>query len=463
MINRSDGLQGLSDNAMKKFDLKTVADLEAELARIGARLPLSSDFSALGEPLEVAGRRLANRFVVQPMEGVDAADGGGTPGELTFRRYRRFAAGGSGLIWFESAAVVPEGRSGPRQLMITPGNLDVWRRLVEETRQAAQGEGCGEVTLLLQLTHSGRYSRPQGRPLPVVAQRNPLLERAMPEMPVTEPVSDDALARLEEAFVAAAALAEKAGFDGVDMKAVHGYLVAELLGARGRGGRYGGPYENRTRFLTNCIAGMRQVLAKTTWVASRLTVLEPSDYPYGWGVAAGEGPWTADLSEPLRLVSALSGLGVPLHNISMGYPRFQPHMNRPYDRPLAGSPPPPEEPVRGVVRFQETVREVRQNAGGVPVITAGLSWLQHLSPFVAAGMVREGWCDLAGFGRGAFAYPDAPKDILGRGIMDPGKCCVTCSMCSQIMKDGVGRGGCVVRDAALYVPEYRRGRESAGR
>jgi 2,4-dienoyl-CoA reductase-like NADH-dependent reductase (Old Yellow Enzyme family) len=443
---------------VKKFDLKTVADLEAELARIGARLPLSSDFGVLGEQVEVAGRRLANRFVVQPMEGVDAADEGGTPGELTFRRYRRFAAGGSGLIWFESASVVPEGRSGPRQLMLTERNLDVWRRLVDETRQAARAEGCGEVTLLLQLTHSGRFSRPLGCPAPVVAQRNPVLEKAMPEMPPAEPVSDDALEALEEAFVATARLAERAGFDGVDMKAVHGYLVAELLGARSREGRYGGPYENRTRFLKNCIAGMRACLAKETWVASRLTVLEPSDYPYGWGVAEREGAWQADLAEPLRLVGELSALGVPLHNISMGYPRFQPHMNRPYDRPLAGCPPSPEEPLRGVVRFQETVRAVRRAAGGVPVLTAGLSWLQHLVPFVAAGMMRDGWCDLIGVGRGAFAYPDAPKDILERGGMVPGKCCVTCSMCSQIMKDLAGRGGCVVRDAAVYAAEYRKGR-----
>ena len=448
---------------MRKFDLKTVADLEAELARIGARLPLSRDFGVLGEPVVIAGRRLANRFVVQPMEGVDAADGGGAPGELTFRRYRRFAAGGSALIWFESAAVVPEGRSGPRQLMLTEKNVGVWSRLVEATRLAALAEGCGEVTLVLQLTHSGRYSRPCGAPAPVVAQRNPLLEAAMPELPRVEPVSDDALVRLEEAFVAAAELAERAGFDGVDMKAVHGYLVAELLGARCREGRYGGPYENRTRFLKNCIAGMRERLAKETWVASRLTVLEPSDYPYGWGVAERDGAWQADLSEPLRLVGELSGLGVPLHNISMGYPRFQPHLNRPYDRPLAGYPPPPEEPLRGVVRFQEAVRAVRRAAGGVPVLTAGLSWLRQLAPYVAAGMVREGWCDLIGFGRSAFAYPDAPRDILEGGAMVPEKCCVTCSMCSQIMKDLMGRGGCVVRDSAVYAPEYRKGREASSR
>lgn len=461
MRNDGDNTPRLERDGMKRFALKTVTELGAELAHARFCLPLSEAFSVLGEPFEIGGRRLGNRFVVQPMEGVDAADDGGTPGELTFRRYRRFAAGGSALLWFESVAVVPEGRSGPRQLMLTEQNLDVWKRLVEATRSTARTEGCGEVSLILQLTHSGRYSRPSGRPSPVVAQRNPFLERAMPELGEPDPISDDGLARLEDAFVATALLAEKAGFDGVDMKAVHGYLAAELLGARCREGRYGGSYENRTRFLKNCLAGMRQTLEKKTWVVSRLTVLEPSEFPYGWGVAEQEGVWRPDVSEPSRLVRELSGLGVPLHNISMGYPRFQPHMNRPYDRPLADCPPSPEEPLRGVVRFQETVREIRQAAGTVPVVTAALSWLRHLMPYVAAGLVREGWCDLIGLGRSAFAYPDAPRDILKRGGMIPEKCCVTCSMCSQIMKDGLGRGGCVVRDAALYAPEYRKGRKAA--
>ena len=446
---------------MKRFDLKTRADLEKELMRIGADLPLSDAFGVLGEPQIIAGRRLANRFVVQPMEGVDAADDEGTPSELTFRRYRRFAAGGSALIWFESAAVVPEGRSGPRQLMLTERNLNVWRRLVDETRRTARSEGCGEVTLILQLTHSGRYSRPRGLPVPVIAQRNPVLEKDLPWLPAAEPVADDMLERLEERFVATAGLAEQAGFDGVDMKAVHGYLVAELLGARCRGGRYGGSYENRTRFLKNCMAGMRRTLSDKTWVVSRLTVLEPTDYPYGWGVAEREGAWQPNLSEPLRLIGELSGMGVPLHNVSMGYPRQSPFMNRPYDRALAGAPPSPEDPLQGVVRFQKAVRAVRRSANGVPVVTAALSWLRHLAPYVAAGLVREGWCDLIGFGRSSFAYPDAPKDILTRGEMVPEKCCVTCSMCSQIMKDVAGRGGCVVRDSAVYVPEYRKGRDAA--
>jgi 2,4-dienoyl-CoA reductase-like NADH-dependent reductase (Old Yellow Enzyme family) len=79
-------------------------------------------------------------------------------------------------------------------------------------------------------------------------------------------------------------------------------------------------------------------------------------------------------------------------------------------------------------------------------------------PYVAAGMVKEGWCAMIGQGRGAFAYPDSVHDILTSGKMDPKKCCTTCSMCSQIMKDGVACGGCVVRDSAIYAPELKKGR-----
>jgi len=81
-------------------------------------------------------------------------------------------------------------------------------------------------------------------------------------------------------------------------------------------------------------------------------------------------------------------------------------------------------------------------------------------PHVAAGVIRSGGATLIGQGRGAFAYPDSVQDILTTGRMDPAKCCVTCSACTQIMRDG-GMTGCVVRDAAIYGPQYRLGRRFA--
>ncbi len=81
-------------------------------------------------------------------------------------------------------------------------------------------------------------------------------------------------------------------------------------------------------------------------------------------------------------------------------------------------------------------------------------------PYVAAGVIRSNWATLIGQGRGAFAYPDSVKDLLTTGRMDPAKACVTCSGCTQIMRDGT-MTGCVVRDNEIYGLQYKLGRRLA--
>jgi 2,4-dienoyl-CoA reductase-like NADH-dependent reductase (Old Yellow Enzyme family) len=445
----------------RRFDLKTYNDLHGDLAALNLELPISENLEVLGQSMTIGDRVLPNRFVVQPMEGVDGDPATGAPTELTFRRYKRFAEGGSGLIWAEAVSVVPEGCSNAKQMRITEDNLDAYKKLVEQTKEAAR-KACGhDVQFVVQLTHSGRFSRPGGVVKPLKVQHNPFLDEKL-GMADIEPVPDDYLDRLQDEFVKAAQMMAKAGFDGVDMKAVHGYLIAELLGAHTREGKYGGSYENRTRFLRETAQRMMAELPKSTFVTSRTTVLEPCPFPYGWGVVPTIGKtWEVDLTEPKRLMKECFEMGMPMFNVSVGFPRFQPYMNRPHDNSLVGEPAPPEYPLVGVVRFQQTVRDMQQSLPECPVPTAGLTWLRHLLPQVAAGMVEEGWCSLIGLGRGAFAYPDLVKDILTNGVMDPAKCCTTCSMCTQIMKDGVGCGGCVMRDKEIYGPELKKGRLAA--
>ncbi len=445
----------------RRFDLKTYDDLRGDLAALKLELPISENTAVLGDAVTIGGRRLPNRFVIQPMEGVDGDPVSGAPTALTGRRYRRFAEGGAGLIWAEAVSVVPEGCSNARQMRITADNLDAYKRLVADAKAAARAAFGHELQFVVQLTHSGRFSRPGGEVKPLKVQHNPFLDQKL-GMADIEPVSDETLDRLQDDFVNAAKLAAEAGFDGVDMKAVHGYLIAELLGAHTRGGKYGGSYENRTRFLRETAQRMMDELPKSTFVTSRTTVLEPCPYPYGWGVVPEVGKtWTVDLSEPKRLMKECFEMGMPMFNVSVGFPRFQPHMNRPHDNSLVGEANPPEYPLIGVARFQQTVRDMQQSLPECPVPTAGLAWLRHLLPQVAAGLVEEGWCSLIGLGRGAFAYPELVKDILESGVMDPARCCTTCSMCTQIMKDGVGCGGCVIRDRKIYGPELKKGRVAA--
>ena len=115
------------------------------------------------------------------MEGCDA-DEGGAPTDWTTRRYRRFAKGGAGLVWIEAVSVLPEGRANPHQLMITEENLPAFKKLADDIREAAREEGMEAPRVIVQLTHSGRWSRPVDEKRPIRAWRSQVLDsiRACP-------------------------------------------------------------------------------------------------------------------------------------------------------------------------------------------------------------------------------------------------------------------------------------------
>jgi len=441
----------------KRFHLRDLDALRRELAAVGRSLPIREDLAVLGEPLELAGLRIANRFAVQPMEGFDSTPDG-SPGPLSFRRYVRYAQGGSGLIWFEATAVLHEARSNPRQLVLHEGSAAAFARLVAATRQAARNEFGHEVVTVVQLTHSGRYSKPAGIPKPIIAHHSAVLDPKHGLPPDYPLVTDEYLDRLQEVYVEAARLAAEAGFHGVDVKACHRYLVSELLASHTREGKYGGTLENRSRFLRETVERIRRAVPGI-FVTTRLNVYDAIPYPYGFGVSRDDRA-APDLAEPLELIGRLRQLGIPLINVTVGNPYYNPHFGRPYDRPIAGLRVPDEHPLEGVVRLLELTRQVQQAHPDLPVVATGFSWLRHLMPYVAAGVIQSGWAALVGQGRSAFAYPDAARDVLAEGRMDPAKTCITCSGCSQIMRDGT-MTGCVVRDTGIYAEQYKLGRRYA--
>jgi 2,4-dienoyl-CoA reductase-like NADH-dependent reductase (Old Yellow Enzyme family) len=443
-----------------RFCYSSLAEFGEDLERRGLELPLREDLSVLRQGLPLAGKTLPNRLAVHPMEGCDAQPDG-SPGELTLRRYERFAAGGAGLIWFEAAAVVPEGRANPRQLWLNERSALAFEKTLARARKLAAQGGTNPLCLL-QLTHSGRYSRPEDRRLPVIVDRYPQLDRHQGLDGRCTPASDDYLDRLQEAFVRAARLAQQVGFDGVDIKACHRYLVNELLAARSRAGKYGGTFQNRTRFLREVVGAVKSQAAGDFLLATRLNLYDGMDYPWGWGVAdsppaTGRLP-APDLAEPLRLIGLLAELGLSCVSVTAGNPYFNPFINRPADR--AGNNQPPEHPLCSVVRLADMTRQVQQAFPKLCVLGAGLTWLRQFFPQAAAGLVADGWASLAGLGRQAFAYPDFARDTLSGGGFDPARVCLTCGACSQIMRDG-GMAGCPIRDAEVYKPIYEAGRKAA--
>jgi 2,4-dienoyl-CoA reductase-like NADH-dependent reductase (Old Yellow Enzyme family) len=437
----------------KKFSYQSLEELRGDIKILGLDIPISEDLEVLKKPVKVGEKTLPNALAIHPMEGCDGT-AVGKPDELTFRRYRRFAEGGAGLIWVEASAVVQEGRANPRQLYICPENKKDFKKLLDGILEVTGDEFGSEHSpyTVIQLTHSGRYSRPDKKPSPIIATRNPYLERNLPDD--YSLITDDELEQLEYKFVEAAVLAKDIGFDAVDIKSCHGYLISALLSAFTREGKYGGSYENRTRFLLNIVNKIKERIGDQLDITLRLNAYDAIPYPYGWGVDK-ENFRKPDLTEPIKLVKTLYNRGVRLINISTGNPYYNPHIGRPYD---TGSYIPPEHPLEGTARMLNIIRQIQQSVPQMVIMATGFSWLRHMASYMAAGGIQEGWFTLAGFGRQSLAYPDFPRDIFEKGGMERLKSCIACGKCTEIMRDG-GRAGCVVRDSQIYAPIYREGRQ----
>ena len=444
--------------AFEKFSFSTLDEVKEKAREVEADIPFAEDWHALARPVRIGGQTAPNSMAVLPMEGYDC-DENGVPGELAIRRYCRFAAGGAGLIWWEACAVVPEGKGNPREMILRDDNVRAYKGLIEQANKAAAG-ACGEQHRplhILQLTHSGRYSRPQGHIFqPITAKEDPILDVRFGGTVAT----DDYLATLPQQFAQAALLAQQAGFDGIEIKACHDYLYGELLSARLREGRYGGSFENRIRLLIDTVHAVRAAAGEDFIIACRLNMYNAHPYEYSFGTDKND-IWTADLEEPLQLVRLLCKEGVGLLTASAGNPHhLYPHLTRPFDIGSEGIPLPEEHPLQSAARLMAFAREMQQAAGNVPVVAAGFSWLRRFAPYAAAGVIENGWVQMAGFARGVLACPDLPARILQGEELNPADLCISCSRCIQIMRDH-GSTGCVARDAATYAPLYKEAKENA--
>lgn len=363
---------------------------------------------------------IPNRVVLQPMEGCDCNEDG-SPSELTREKYLKAARSGAGLIWFEANAVCSEGRTNPRQMMLTRENLPAFKALVSEMREIAKTE-CGiEPVFVLQLTHSGRQSI-----VPMIAYRHPIYEE---RRPVTDEniVTDEYLDTLHERYADSALLAVEAGFDGVDVKSCHGYLFQELLSAFTRPGRYGGSFENRTRLYFDCIRAVKAVLPDNILLTTRLSVSDMVPKPYGFGTTEEN---ELDLTEPDLLLDQLVREGIQILNVTVGNPYYNPHVNRPYRK---GGYIAPETPDVGLARFVTIEKHIKEKFPTLTVIGSGVSYYREDLMEQSEKQLVDGVCDLVGYGRMWLAYPMFYRDYVD-GRFETKKCCLACSKCTELMR-----------------------------
>jgi len=425
----------------EKFNFRTADELRAKIAALGCDVELSENTAILGKPVNIAGKTAPNAMAVLPMEGCDCLPCGGVS-ELFARRYLRFAAGGAGLLWWEACAVLHEARANPLQMMLTDSNASALAKLLEQTNKAAPKQPVN----ILQLTHSGRYSRHTGHTFtPILAQHDPYLDPRVGASESTELASDGYLESLPEHYINTAKLAQDCGFDGVDIKACHRYLLSELLAAHTRPGKYGGSFANRTRLLREIIAEVRKHTSPDFIIACRFNATDA--HPNGF-------------DEHVELAELLVQCGVQLLGVSAGNPYYtNPQVLRPFDLPGPGVPLPDEHPLENTAQLFDLTAQVQRAAGEIPVVSAGYSWLRQFAPQVAAANLVRGQSKFMGLGRQSFAYPNAPLDILTGGL-EPKQCCIACSKCTQMMRDHT-HAGCVMRDSEVYATIYKQGRAEA--
>ena len=438
----------------ERFHYKTLEDVKAKAAELGLTLPFAEDTHALATPLAVRNILFPNRMGIAPMEGADSLPDG-SPSDYTTQRYVKEAVGGAAIIWFEAISIAEEGRSSQTQLLLTKDNLAAYQKLTAAVKEAGMKANGYAPYLILQANHSGRYSNPDNKPAPMIAYRHPELEqyRIADDSCI---VSDDYLKGLEEKFGEAAALAKQAGFDAVDIKSCHGYLLAELSSAYTRPGPYGGSYENRTRLLKNAILAAKPYEDDSFMVTARLGIYDGYAYPYGFGVSEGSG-LTPDLTEPIRLVAELHrDYGLDLIDLTMGNPYATTHVTRPFD---AGKYPPDEHPFEGLARMIHGIGAVKKAVPGIAVLGSAPTYLRQFADLYAAGAVEQGLCDGMLFGRMAFADPDFANEILHTGRIDPGRVCLTCGKCGDLIRAHKPTG-CVIRNSKTFMPFYREFLES---
>ncbi len=458
----------------KMTSFKDEARLRDGLDALSIELPFPTRPVAetLGAPIELcdgsAGTcSIGNRFAILPMEGWDGTTDG-RPTELVRRRWRRFGEGGAKLVWCEATAVHADGRANPNQLVLGRDAVDDFRslRLELETAHRERFDDTSDLVVGLQLTHSGRWSRPDGEPRPRTAFAHPWLD---PRVAADDRaiVSDDELDGLVRDFVSAAVRAAEAGFDFVDVKHCHGYLLHEMLAGRDRPGRYGGTLENRTRVLREVASGVREHAPELA-LAVRLSAFDfvpyhagddgvgvpetEGDYALAFG---GDGTGTGiDLTETHAFLDLIESLGAGLVCITAGSPYYNPHVQRPAAHPPSDGYRPPEDPLVGVARQLAVTAELTRRHPRLVTIGSGYSYLQDWLPAIGAGAVESGGADMVGLGRMALSYPDLPATVLGGAELEPGRICRTFSDCTTAPRNGM-LSGCYPLD-----PFYKRMKEA---
>jgi 2,4-dienoyl-CoA reductase-like NADH-dependent reductase (Old Yellow Enzyme family) len=380
----------------------------------------------LNEPIKIGKKIATNRIVNQPIECNDG-DEMGNPTDFTFNRYRQLAQGGAGIIFIESLTITLESRARKNQLGIYEKTAAKLEKLVREMRGVNR-----DPLILFQLTHSGRAS---GNDFSRLVSVYPLPGKEV------HVLSEEEIEKIGDEFAKAALIAKQVGADGIDFKQCHGYLCAEMLRpANIRKDRFGGSFENRTRFFQETMRKIKKAAGDGSFLLGvRCSVYE--GVPGGFGTS-GPTEVIEDLSEPLAFAKMIETSGLDYINVTGGIAPVTPQ----FVRPTKNYP-------EGVYRHFGWTKEIKKSVN-IPVIGSGYSYLRdgkndlkepdpekRTLLYWAEKNLNQGFCDMVGIGRQSLADPLVAKKMLS-GRASEVNYCLACEGCSILLRHQV-QAGCI--------------------
>ena len=472
----------------KLSQLKSTREFRDYLREIGADFDLADEpqsgvESAFARPYEYVGkitgarRVFQNRWALLPMEGWDC-EPNGAPSELARRRWLRNAESGAAIFFgCEAVAVMSSAKANARQMTLTRETVGAIGALRAETvARARELFGADGVPYIgLQLTHSGRFVKtPDDKRLDShTAYEHPLLDKKF-HCDASNVLTDAEVEEIVAHFIDAGRLAREAGFDFVDVKCAHGYLGHEFLTAYDRPGKYGGSFENRTRFFREIVEGIKSS-APDLDIGVRLSlgdfipfeksasgIGKPMDWDFscqgeyryafnGDGTGLGYDP---EMKELMQFIGLLDELGISMIGSTFGSPYYNPHTQRPAAFAVADGYLPPEDPLLGVARQLRIVRELKKRRPDLFVIGSGYTYLQEYLPLVGEWVLSTAGADAIGLGRSILSYPQMAADYMSGRELDKRRICRTFGDCTNAPRAGLV-SGCYPLD------EFYRGREEA--
>ena len=320
-------------------------------------------------PLRLRSLDLPNRMVVSPMCQYSATDG--VPGDWHLVHLGARALGGAGLLVTEMTDVSAEGRiTHGCAGMWNDAQRDAWARIVAFVHEHSP------TPVAMQLAHAGRKascSRPWEGDAPLQGEAawqalGPSATAFGPGWPTPRAMTEEDMARITDAFVAATRRCESAGFDMLELHMAHGYLLSSFLSpaSNRRDDAFGGPLENRMRFPLAVFDAVRAAWPAERPLAVRLSATDWLEDRPGAGIT---------VDESIAVARALAAHGCDLIDVSSAgnTPESRPDYGRMYQVPLA-------EAIRAAV--------------DVPVMAVGaIAGADHANTILAAG--RADLCALA--------------------------------------------------------------------